>query len=626
MQHDDLAKAWARAISATAYVPLSPAELEALLRELLDLLPKDPETVARRLVEAHVVGPESLRRTIDLLLPVFGPELLANLSSCYAFAMRQDAFDQQEQIKLALLASKRHAERTLKVSEARFREVFTSSALGIAITDFSGICVEANDTLAEIVGHGSLVGRSLFDFFHPADAQHLHLAYRKVREGLVDRFREQRKLIRHDGEPVWVYLAGSLLHDADGVPAHHVTMIEDISELHLLQKNLDHQLLHDLLTGLSNRQRFVTQLEKLHLRGPITLYHLDLDSFAVVNNGLGHDAGDKLLREVARRLNNVVPAGAVLARIGGDEFAIVSPAGNVPEMVALIQEELTEPTFVDGHGIALSASIGVVDRPALGTPIPELLRAANSALREAKARGKRQWALYDAHADALRRDHHSLAAAMPGAVESGELEIAYEPVLNLATRSPLGLHARLRWGTLHHAQTLALAEETGLSLPIGQWLLREACRYAAEHPDAPMLHVTLSALQSRDEDLVGHVKRTLDETGLPPSRLRVALNIGSVVAGDDNVQVLADSGIATGLDGFRGGYDHLELLAELPVRAVLVRAPVPAPDSVLHKAIRDMVTAVHALGAKVVVDDVASAADADWWAAAGADAACLRAV
>ncbi|TWP44745.1 EAL domain-containing protein [Lentzea tibetensis] len=626
MQRSQLAHVWARAISSTAYVPLSPAEIEAYLYELLELLPTAPETVAERMVAIRLTGPDSLRRTIEVLAPEYEQSVIATLSSQYAFAMRLDAFDQQEQIKVALMASKRRVERVLKVSEARFREVFTSSALGIAITDFAGVCVEANDTLAEIVGHGSLIGRSLFDFFHPADAERLGAAYRRVRNGVVDRFREQRKLIRADGEPVWVYLAGSLLHDADGVPTHHVTMIEDISELYLLQKNLDHQLLHDSLTGLPNRQHFVTQLEKLHGQGPITLYHLDLDAFSVVNNGLGHAAGDTLLRSVAQRLHAVASAqNAVLARIGGGEFGIVCFANEVPEMVSLIQEELTEPTYVDGHGLALSVSIGVVDRPPGSSSVSELLRAANSALRQAQQRGMRQWALYDPHEDAVRRGQAALAAALPGAVESGELSVDYSAVLDLPSREVIGLAARLRWGDLGHAQTLALAEETGISLPIGQWLLHESCAQAAQWLSAlgeraPMLHVALSPLQSRDEDLVAHVKRTLDETGLPASQLRVALDIGSVLAGDDNVHVLADNGIGTGVDGFHGGYHELALLSELPVRAVVVRAAVAAEGTVLHAAMGDVVAAVHRLGVRVVADGVGSDGDADWWTSVGADA------
>ncbi|NKE58038.1 diguanylate cyclase [Lentzea sp. PSKA42] len=502
MELPELAARWMHALTSTAYIPLSHAEIQQVLLDALVELPESPESVATRLVSLHATGPDSLRATIDVLSPKFELPLLARLSSAYAHAMRLDAFDQQEQIKVAIVRAKQRVERTLKVSQARFQEVFASSALGIAITGFDGKCVEANDTLAEIVGLESgtdLIGRQLIDFFHPEDKTALAASYRQVREGQVDRFRDQRKLIREDEEPVWVYLAASLVRDADGEPAHHVTMVEDISDLHLLQRNLDHQLLHDSLTGLSNRQHFMTRVERGLGGDPITLYHLGLDAFSVVNNGLGHDTGDKLLKIVANRLGKLAgEKKAVLARIGGDEFAMMTFSDNVTSTIEEIQDALAEPTFVDDHGIALSASIGVVDRPPAFATAAELMRCANAALRQAKARGKRQWALHDPHDDARRRGKYALAASMPGAWEHGELEIVYAPAHDLETREVLGAVARLHWDDLSHNDTMALADSTGLSLPIGRWLLREACaqaaRWVAEFGDrAPALHIALGA-------------------------------------------------------------------------------------------------------------------------------------
>ncbi|MEV6241295.1 diguanylate cyclase [Lentzea sp. NPDC051838] len=629
MELPELAARWMNALTATAYIPLSHAEIEQALLDALEELPESPESVANRLVSLHATGPDSLRATIEVLWPSFALSLLARLSSAYAQAMRMDAFDQQEQIKVAIVRAKQRVERTLMVSQARFQEVFDSAALGIVITDLDGRCVQANDALAEIVGLRTgedLKDRDLTDFYHPDDVAALGASYRKVREGHLDRFRDQRKLIRADGEPVWVYLAVSLLRDADGKPTHHVTMVEDISELHLLQRSLDHQLLHDSLTGLSNRQHFVTQVERRVTDAPITLYHLGLDAFSVVNNGLGHDTGDKLLKIVASRLGKLAgEKKSVLARIGGDEFALMTFSDNVTATIEEIQEALAEPTFVDDHGIAVSASIGVVDRPPAFATANELMRCANAALRQAKARGKRQWALHDPHDDARRRGKYALAASMPGAWEHGELEIVYSPVHDLETREVLGAVARLHWDDLSHNDTMALADSTGLSLPIGRWLLREACAQAARWVEefgdrAPTLHIALGALQSRDEDLVADVKRALDETGLPPERLRIALDISSVLAGDDNAVVLHDSGIVTALDGFHGGHDELAVLTEIEVRAVITRAPAPSPDSPLHQAMRDLIATVHSFGVRFGVDEVHTLEDAGHWRSIGADA------
>ncbi|WP_434448651.1 diguanylate cyclase domain-containing protein [Lentzea sp. E54] len=628
MKPPELAARWMHALTSTAYIPLSHAEIEQILLDSLVELRESPESVASRLVSLHATGPDSLRATIEVLSPTFELPVLARLSSAYAQAMRIDAFDQQEQIKVAIVRAKQRVERTLKVSQARFQQVFDSAALGIAITDFDGRCVESNDALAGIVGLDSGAGlkeRDLTDFFHPDDLAALSASYRRVRDGHADGFRDQRKLVRADGEPVWVHLAVSVLRDADGRPTHHVTMVEDTSELHLLQRNLDHQLLHDALTGLSNRQHFTTQLERQLDGDPITVYHLGLDAFSVVNNGLGHDTGDKLLKIVANRLGKLAhERNAVLARIGGDEFALMTTSDNVTSTVEEVQEVLAEPAFVDDRGIALSASIGVVDRPTAFATAAELMRCANSALRQAKARGKRQWALHDPHDDARRRGRYALAASMPGAWEHGEIQIVYAPVHDLKTREVLGAAARLHWDGLSHHDTMTLADSTGLSLPIGRWLLREACAHAARWAEesgdqAPTLHVALGALHSRDEDLVADVKRALDETGLPPERLRIALDISSVLAGDDNAAVLHDSGIVTALDGFRGGHDELAVLTEVPVRSVITRAPAPAPGSPLRQAMRGLVATVHSFGVRFGVDETHTLADADHWRAVGAD-------
>ncbi|WP_433269919.1 diguanylate cyclase domain-containing protein [Actinosynnema sp. CS-041913] len=520
----------------------------------------------------------------------------------------------------------------MKVSEGRFRELFSAAGFGIVITDLQGVCVEANEALGEMLGlpHDELAGRRLIELFHPADAEMLSAAYRAAGAGRVDRFRDQRRLVRGDGEPVWVHLAVSLLRDEDGTPAYHVTMTEDVTELHLLQKNLDFQLLHDSLTGLSNRQHFVTRLEAMHgaSRGGITLYHLDLDAFSVVNNGLGHAVGDQVLRSVARRLEGVVsPEDALVARIGGDEFAIVvatSPTTpKVPDMVERINDVLAAPLEC---GAALSASIGVVDQPAADWGADELLRAANATLHRAKANGKRQWLPYDRHEDTRSRTRLARAARMPGALAGGELEVEYLPVVDLVSGKPSGHVARLRWDELGHDECVDLAEANGLSLTMGQWALREAAEAAASWSGGT-LHVELSPMQSRDEDLVGTVKRALEETGLAGTGLRLFLDTRSMLTADgDNAQVLRDNGIAVGLARFNGGQAELSLLGELSVDAMVlapsvVRRLAEQRESLPHKAIGQMVAAIRESGVAVFVPDIPTDDLAGWWRNVGVDGA-----
>ncbi|MBP2334316.1 diguanylate cyclase (GGDEF)-like protein/PAS domain S-box-containing protein [Saccharothrix coeruleofusca] len=644
-----LARAWTRAVYQTAYVPMSSAEVErhllGLVGVVVDALRAEPfrpdpaGAVGEELVRARFTNHEALQRTVEVLgralleapelagvadLPGKVVAVLGVLGASFASAVRHDALDQHEEITWALLSAKQRAERGLRVSEARFHEVFDASALGIAVSDLRGICLQANDSMATMAGvtKQELVGREVAALFEPVDA-----AARGPE--LEHRQREQRRLRRADGEALWVRVAVSLLRDEDGRPAYQVTVVEDISDLHLLRAHLDHQLLRDPLTGLPNRQHFTTRLEALHgsSGAGITLYHLDLDAFSVVNNGLGHAGGDELLREVGRRLERVVAEErALVARLGGDEFAIVvdnSPTTpRVPAMVERIYAALAEPT---GAGVALSAGIGVVDRPPTGWDAAELLRAANATLHRAKRRGARQWLPYDRYEDDRARTWFARAARMPGALDGGEIEVEYQPVVALADGSVTGHLARLRWAELGHDECVDLAERTGLSLRLARWALREAATAAAGW-DAGALHVELSPMQSSDEDLVGAVKRTLDESGLPADALRLYLDTRSmlVAEGEDNARVLRDSGIATGLAAFNGGQAELALLEELAVDAVVlapsvVRRLAGREPGLLHRAIGLMLREIRASGVAVTVPGVDTEEQRTWWAGVGAD-------
>jgi diguanylate cyclase (GGDEF)-like protein/PAS domain S-box-containing protein len=674
-QRVELARRWAAAVSGTAYVPMSHAEIEEFLVGLIDRLADalagdsvDEEVASRvgeSLVEQNFTGTESLRRTLEVvghtLLADRNPlgqagtaervvTLLSAIACGYATRTRLLTFDQQEEVKWALLKAKHDVERVLHLTEARFREVFATSALGIAITELDGTCVEANAALAEILGRdqSELTGRPLHELFHPRDAEHLQAAYRDLAAGNIDQVRERRRLVGEEGEVAWVHLAASLLHDADGRPAYHVTMVEDVTELHLLQDKLGHQTLHDPLTGLPNGQYLVSQLEKVLGRTDpatgVTLYYLGLDAFSVINDGLGYQVGDALLRVVARRLETVVDGEhAMIARVEGDEFAILMESSpGTPDLATLIRQindELSEPIYLDGHGVAVSASIAAVRRPPHDITPEGLLGAAQATLRRVKANGKRQWGLYDAQRDSRERAAFMLAAVMPGAWENGDIGVVYRPVVRAADSGIVGIQALLRWEDperdrlLRHDECVALAETTGLALPLGEWLLERACEQAAAWrrrlgDDAPALHVDLPPALSQDADLIATVTRVLAETRLPAGSLRLALDTRTVLTetGDasDNLLVLADKGLPPALHGFVGGYRELGLLAELPVRAVVVPADALAsPDagSVPGRAVADLIAAAQAAGAEVVAEGVDSDERAQWWRCLGGDLA-----
>ncbi|WP_158890611.1 putative bifunctional diguanylate cyclase/phosphodiesterase [Amycolatopsis anabasis] len=664
-----LVRKWAYQLSMSGYVPLSHAELEERLLGFVDRLrttlgrepfSADPATqVGAELVALHCIGRTSLRCTVDVLgknllsakelqridrLDERVVETLGALASGYTEALRQSVFAQQESVNGALAETVRLATASLKASEARFDELFTYSASGVAITDLDGRFLRVNEAFARIVDRPAeeLPERTLFELVRPDEVTALRHDYQGVLRGEADLFPQLRHLMRAPDETVLASLTVSVLRDAGGRPERFVTVVEDDTEITLLRDRLSHQALHDMLTGLPNRQFFTTQLEKaVRHRAGITVYHLDLDAFSVITDGLGRPVGDRLLRTAAERITDVFAGeNAMVARIGADEFGVVvanSPTTpDVVTMIGRINEALAEPVYVDGHGVSTSASVGVVHQPPVETGANELLRAADATLRRARAIGRRQWSLFDAGQDARDRETFGLAANMPGAWEDGEVRAVAQPVVRLSDDRIVGLEMVLRWehdglGVLGHDRCVELAGKTGLIIPLGMWLLRSACELAQDLGELTV-STALTPDQAHDPDLVGAVLRVLDETGLEPGRLRLGLPLAALAAerGEavDNLKVLAEVGIGTMVDDFDGGPSELARLDDLPVgavrfnrRAVTCQARGLGRRFGVDRAIVSVLATVREAGLLSVIDGVETATQAHWWHHSGANLA-----
>jgi diguanylate cyclase (GGDEF)-like protein/PAS domain S-box-containing protein len=672
-----LVRKWAYLISTTAYLPLSQAEIEDQLRPLVDLLiettrgePFDSAPAAAigdRLVELRCVGRDSLRRTVDILgkALLHQPELrgvdqlaervvqvLGALTSGYSDTVRVVTQRKQEDLNRTLLRVAQEAQRSRLVSEAQFDDVFAGSASGIALTGPDGRFLRVNAALTGTLHRSAseLNTISLFDIFEPRDGDSLRTAYRDLLAGNITQLRQEYRLLRKDGETLWTVVAASVVRDADGVAQHVVVLVEHDTDMALLQKRLSHQSLHDPLTGLPNRQFFGTRLESaLRHADPVTgisLFHLDLDGFSLITNGLSYEVGDRLLKNVAERLTDVVAGeNAIVARLGADDFGILienTPATpDAGTMASRINRELAEPFYPDGeHGVAASASIGVVHRPDPSTEPDELLRAADTTLRGAKSHGRGQWHLFDSQRDEHERARFALAASMPGAWENGEIRVRYRPMVSLSDEGLVGTEAELRWdhpemGALSHDQCVELAEETGLILTLGTWLLRDACEEMLRWRenggcDLP-LTVALTENQAADPDLVGDVRRILDDTGLPPALLHPGLPLRALLSdhGDaaDNLRVLADIGAKPAIHDF-GAVGDISCLHDFPAHSVRVdrrfvdrQAAHADENPLIAPVLAHLVDIAHRGGTQVVVDSVDSAKQTGRWRELGADIA-----
>ena len=403
---------------------------------------------------------------------------------------------------------------------------------------------------------------------------------------------------------------------------------------------------HDPLTGLANRALFLDRLAAAVARPTVRigLCYVDLDGFKPINDTLGHDVGDGLLVAVARRLTYPFAGLAVtVARMGGDTFALlVEDPGGTDVMVALAREALTrieQPFTICGHRVGITASIGVVERPAAGTRTREVVKDAESALHWARAAGPGRWAVHDPARQADDNTRMTLTASIRSALEAGQFSVVYQPIVGLPGGELRGVEALLRWhhptlGMLSPETFITLAEESGVIAPIGRWVIDTACRQAAQWQlirpgTAPFISVNLSPLQAQDPGFVGDVARTLAETELPPERLQLELTESALVEADsrplETLQKLSAMGVRIAADDFGSGYSNLAYLRRLPVDALKLSASFiqemwrdgPADEPIISA----LAGLAHTLGLNLTVEGVETSEQASRLAALGCDTA-----
>jgi diguanylate cyclase (GGDEF)-like protein/PAS domain S-box-containing protein len=476
----------------------------------------------------------------------------------------------------------------MKGSEARFRAVFDDSAIGIALLDASLAIADTNTAFERFLGfaRGELQGRRTLDFAPAGEADITGEMLRDVAAGKRESAAAEVRFVRSDGQIAW----GSLtVSRAEGEQDRRfIVMVQDVTERKTLEAELLHQAFHDPLTELANRALFRDRVDHALARNSreserIAVLFLDLDNFKAVNDTQGHAAGDELLEIVAARLLNATRGCDTVARLGGDEFAVLLEhvhAGDGAEVVAeRIASGLRNPVeTASGRTVAVSASIGIaVSRAGDGTE--ELLRNADVAMYAAKSRARGRWVLYDPAMHTALVDRVTLEADLRTAIDRNEMRLAYQPIIDLRTNEVTSIEALLRWthpqrGIVPPVAFIPVAEESGLILPLGSWVLREACRQAvvwnADRADNPLtITVNLSGKQLQHDGLAGEVAAALRDSRLAPRCL--VLEITETVLMHETATTLArlnelkQLGIRLAIDDFGTGYSSLSYLQQFPV-------------------------------------------------------------
>jgi diguanylate cyclase (GGDEF)-like protein/PAS domain S-box-containing protein len=672
------AERWARAVVRRGFVPMSSPETERLLLAHTTRLARaalaEPFSVQPAydvgcaLVDAHLTEPGVLDWSVRALGKEFLPAVLPDargsspvlariadlqgaLAAGYASALRDRTFSQQERIARSAWQARDLVEQALRDSEARFRAVFSGAVVGIGIADITGRIIDVNQSFAEMLGYSveELREFNVATLAHPDDADGMWELYRELIEGKHEAARVEKRYFRKDGSVVWTDLAVSLIRHDDGRPRFTVAMIEDITERYELQQRLRFQALHDPLTGLPNRTLFFERLAGVFAaalpRNRVGVCFLDLDGFKAINDSLGHDLGDRLLVVIARRLDaGVAGRGHLVARMGGDEFVIlVEGSAGREDVVAVAEAALAavaEPVLIGDQQLAVSASIGIVEGPIEDTSSLDLMKAADTTLYWAKAEGRGRWAIYDPVRSARDRAKSELAARLPLALERGEFAVDYQPIVALADGSVRAVEALVRWrhpelGLLGPDEFIGLAEETGLIVRLGRWVLERACadgeRWRRTFPDTRLVvSVNLAARQANDPVIVRAVADVLRQTGLPADLLQLELTESAVMgtAGEPlrSLRRLAALGVRLAIDDFGTGYSNLAYLRRLPIHSLKLAGPFVEgirsgdPRAMVDERIVDaLVRLAHALGLSVTAEAVETAEQADLLRALGCD-------
>jgi diguanylate cyclase (GGDEF)-like protein len=426
-------------------------------------------------------------------------------------------------------------------------------------------CVRPGATQKEILEHRVVAG------MHPVGEETTYVSsiISATDEGRLDRVDQLT-----DGRVIAVSIRKT---GEGGLVATH----EDITERRRAEAQIEHMARHDALTDLPNRVLFRERLEQaIHglPRGQSLAVHcLDLDRFKVVNDTLGHPVGDAVLRSVAERLQACVRGSNTVARLGGDEFAVIQVGVERPEMVSSLADRilqaLSSPHQVDGHSVTCGTSIGIALAPGDANDPDQLLKNADVALYRAKADGRDMYRFFEAGMDAHLHARRALEVDLRQALNAGQLELYYQPLVNLERDEICGFEALLRWkhavrGMVSPAEFIPVAEEIGIIVPIGEWVLRQACTEAARWPDGLHVAVNVSPAQFKSKNLRQSVVSALAHSGLPAGRLELEITESVLIQDGEAVRAtlhqLRELGVRISLDDFGTGYSSLSYLSSFP--------------------------------------------------------------
>jgi diguanylate cyclase (GGDEF)-like protein/PAS domain S-box-containing protein len=546
---------------------------------------------------------------------------------------------------------RRRVETALRASEERYALAAQGASDGLWDWDLRHNQLYLSPRWKEMLGYGeaelSDSPHEWFERVHPEDLPKLQEALGEHGACSGWHFECESRMRHRDGTYRWMLTRGIALCDGDGRATRIAGSLTDVTERKKAEDRLLHDAFHDALTGLANRALFLDRLglslarSKRHRGFRFAVLYLDLDRFKLINDSLGHLRGDEALIAIARNLETCVRPGDTVARLGGDELAVLlddlSSEQDAEELTRRIEERLAAPLQVDGQEVYISASIGIVLGTAGYERPEEILRDADAAMYRAKALGRNRHEVFNEALHLAALDRLRLETDLRRAIQEESFGVHYQPIVSLADGRVAGFEALVRWrhpawGLVPPSQFIQVAEETGLILPIGRWVLSEACarihRWQLEHPSDPPLaiNVNLSRRQLLQADLIEQIRRILEVTGVAPETLQLEITESAILENPDGavdlLRHLKSLDIELCVDDFGTGYSSLSSLQEFPVSVLKIDRSFirgMGPEGERDEIVRAVVGLAHSLHMQVVAEGVETEGQLERLRAMGCD-------
>ncbi len=491
------------------------------------------------------------------------------------------------------VTERRATAEALRESESRYRLMAENSTDLISRLSARGTILYASPAMQSLllIDPAEVTGHSIFDLVEPIDHEVVRLATRTLaRRGAIT---FSYRVKRRDGKEIWFETTCRGIKDpVTRKLTEIVTVSRDVSERKRVEEHVEFQAYHDELTSLPNRTLFRDRLtialaQARRMRCHLAVMFIDLDSFKVVNDTLGHSLGDELLKSLAGRLGSIIRAEDTIARMGGDEFTVVASNLNSIDDASLVAQKLldtiAQPIQVEGNELFVTSSIGIAIYPEDGETVEALLKNADNAMYRAKETGRNSYKLCTPAMNRRALERLSLENALRRAIDREEFVLHYQPLVRIDGARVVGMEALLRWnrpdhGLIEPADFIAIAEETRMIVPLGEWVLRQACirakKWQSEKYAQVRVSVNLSPRQFQHNDLPRMVLSALDASGLDPSLLELEITEGTAMMNNERTVMtmrhLRDLGISLAIDDFGTGQSSLNYLHNFPIDGVKI--------------------------------------------------------